>query len=159
VDPFTLGEVAKEIFSSPLVWAGAGPASLESEYVNRVADASTPAGFEVFKVVFHGSVIPSFVGPKMLSLDPFYDSSPKFKKPSTPTLGLSIEPLITPQWKGVGALLTHESKESDLVFLACTHPSPPPSLQYGPCLQSHGLSPTSTLSLSATLAAPAPWRA
>jgi hypothetical protein len=86
VDSLTLVEAGKEDFSSPLVWAGVGPASLESELVNTVANAPTIlvtlAGFSGFEVGLRRSVV--------------YDSSPKFKKPSTPTLGLSIDPLETP---------------------------------------------------------------
>lgn len=62
----------------------------------------------------------------MLSFDTFNDPVIEFRKPFTPTLGLSIAPYKTPHFEGTGALYLRESEDSKRVFLlTCAHVARP----------------------------------
>jgi hypothetical protein len=136
IDPLAFAEAGKTTFSPLLIWIGVEPKSLAYELANTAAEAVTflltEAGFSGFEIGFRESVVTrSVAGPKMLSFDPLFDYVPEFRKPFTPSLGLSIAPLKTPHFEGTGALYLRESKDSKRVFLlTCAHVARPPPV-YG----------------------------
>jgi hypothetical protein len=133
MDPLAFAEAGEKTFSPLLIWIGVEPESLAYELANTAAEAVTfllaQAGFSGFETGFRESVVTrSVAGPKMLSFDPLNDSVPEFRKPFTPTLGLSIAPFKTPHFEGTGALYLREGKDSKRVFLlTCAHVARPPA--------------------------------
>ncbi|EJC98230.1 uncharacterized protein FOMMEDRAFT_137152 [Fomitiporia mediterranea MF3/22] len=94
-----------------------------------IKDILSQAGFPDIEVAFRESEVTHSAGLKLLPFNPLVDPIPDFRKPFTPTLGLSITPFKTPYYEGTGALYFRLSRDDDrVVLLTAAHvarPLPP----------------------------------
>ena len=131
IDPVAFANAGeKKPFCPLLIWIGVKPNLLYGDAVaaaNAIKGVLSQAGFPNIEVAFRESEVTRFVsGPKLLPLDPL-DAIAKFRKAFTPTLGLSIAQLKTPDLEGTGALYFRLSKDDDrVVLLTAAHVARPP---------------------------------
>ena len=132
----------------PLILSiGVMPSSLVYENAVVAADGVkailAKANFPDIEVAFVESVVTrSATGPKLQSFDPLLDGVSEFRKPFTPTLGLSIAPLEFPYYEGTAALYFRVSKDDDRVaLLTCAHVARPPPVYANTGLTHHGTQP------------------
>jgi hypothetical protein len=87
------------------------------------------AGFADIEVAFRESEVNySVTGQKLQYFDPLLDSIAAFRKPFTPTLGLPIALLKTPQCEGTGGLYLRLSNDDERVaILTAAHVACPSS--------------------------------
>ncbi|KAG7096384.1 hypothetical protein E1B28_003828 [Marasmius oreades] len=125
----------KKPFCPLLVWLGVLPNTLPfkdakaaAEYIKGAILSQT--GFPGIEVAFRESEATLSVrGPKLLSLDPLLHPVPGFRKPFTPTLGLSIAPLKTPHYEGTGGLFFRlRNDQNSVVLLTAAHVARPPTV-------------------------------
>ncbi|KAI0369419.1 hypothetical protein BV20DRAFT_1020825 [Pilatotrama ljubarskyi] len=136
---------------NPLAYANAGEAALICDFVitigvqpgslayaaavaaARAVDVILEAaGFPEIQVAFIESIYRRHMsGPKLMSLNPMFDSEglPALRKPFTPTLSPSIAPLKSPHYEGTGGLffrLNTEEGDNRVALLTCAHVAHPP---------------------------------
>ena len=134
IDPVAFANAGEKTPFCPLImWIGVKHETLLFDAAVAAADAIkrilSLAGFPEVEVAFRESeVTHSVAGPKLLPFNPLVDPIPEFRKPFTPTLGLSIAPLKTPHYEGTGALYLRLSKDDErVVLLTAAHVARPPS--------------------------------
>ncbi|KAG7451365.1 uncharacterized protein BT62DRAFT_927053 [Guyanagaster necrorhizus] len=139
IDPVAFANAGEKTpFCPLLMWIGVKHKTLPFDVAVAAADAIkvilSLAGFPEIEVAFRESEVTHSVGgPKLLPFNPLLDSIPEFRKPFTPTLGLSIAPLKMPHYEGTGALYFHLGKDDDerVVLLTAAHVArPPPAYAY-----------------------------
>lgn len=132
IDPVTFANAGETTpFCPLLIWIGVKPKTLLFEdavtAANAIQGILSQAGFPEIEVAFRESEVTHSAGPKLLPFNPVIDHIPEFRKPFTPTLGLSIAPLRTPHYEGTGALYFRLSKDDDrVVLLTVAHVARPP---------------------------------
>jgi hypothetical protein len=134
IDPVAFTNAGEKTpFCRLLMWIGVKHETLPFEDAVAAADAIKGildlAGFPEIEVAFRESEVTHSVGgPKLLPFNPLLDPIPEFRKPFTPTLGLSIAPLKTPYYEGTGGLYFRLSKDDDrVVLLTAAHVARPPT--------------------------------
>ena len=136
-------------FCPLIISIGVMPSSLVYENAVVAADGVkailAEANFPDIEVAFVESVVThtrSATGPKLQSFDPLFDDVFEFRKPFTPTLGLSIAPLKHPYYEGTGALYFRLNKDDDRVaLLTCAHVARPPPVYANTGLTHHRSQP------------------
>ncbi|KAG8891324.1 hypothetical protein FRC01_014764 [Tulasnella sp. 417] len=160
IDPVAFANAGEEKpFCPLLMWIGVKHESLLFDAAVAAADAIkgilSIAGFPEIEVAFRESeVTHSVAGPKLVSFNPLLDPIPEFRKPFTPTLGLSIAPLKTPHYEGTGALYFRLGKDDErVVLLTAAHVArPPPAYPNAGTSRKHTRQHAKTSSPSATRA-------
>ncbi|KAG7442270.1 uncharacterized protein BT62DRAFT_973805 [Guyanagaster necrorhizus] len=145
IDPVAFANAGEKTpFCPLLMWIGVKHKTLPFDAAVAAADAIklilSLAGFPDIEVAFRESEVTHSVGgPKLLPFTPLFDRIPKFRKPFTPTLGLSIAPLKTPHYEGTGALYFRLGKDDDerVVLLTAAHVARPPAYAYMGTLRQH----------------------
>ena len=123
IDPVGFANAGEDTpFCPLLMWIGVRHKTLSFDNAvsaaNAVKDILCKAGFPEIEVAFRESVVTRSVGgPKLLPFNPLIDSVPNFRKPFTPTLGLSIAPLEDLGNEGTGTLYFRLSKDNNRVVL------------------------------------------
>ncbi|KAG7451368.1 uncharacterized protein BT62DRAFT_916395 [Guyanagaster necrorhizus] len=133
IDPVAFANAKEKTpFCPLLMWIGVKHKTLPFDVAVAAADAIkvilSLAGFPEIEVAFRESEVTHSVGgPKLLPFNPLLDCIPEFRKPFTPTLGLSIAPLKMPHYEGTGALYFHLGKDDErVVLLTAAHVVCPP---------------------------------
>jgi len=133
IDPVAFANAGEKTpFCPLLMWIGVKHETLLFDDAVAAAKAIkgilSQGGFPEIDVAFRESEVTHSVGgPKLLPFNPLIDPIPEFRKPFTPTLGLSIAPLKTPHYEGTGALYFRLSKDDDrVVVLTAAHVARPP---------------------------------
>ena len=133
IDPIAFANAGeKSPFCPLLMQIGVKPESLLYDATVAAAKAIkgilSLAGFPDIEVAFRESeVTRSMASPKLVSSNPLTNNIYDFRKPFTPTLGLSIAPLKTPHFEGTGALYLRLNKDNDrIVLLTAAHVIHPP---------------------------------
>lgn len=133
IDPVAFANTGEKTpFCPLLMWIGVQHEILLFDRAVAVADVIknilSLAGFPEIEVAFRESEVTySAGGPKLLPFNPLVDPIPEFRKPFTPTLGLSVAPLKTPHYEGTGALYLRLNKDDDrVVLLTAAHVARPP---------------------------------
>lgn len=133
IDPVAFANAGEKIPFCPfLVWIGVKHDTLLFDNAVAAANAIkailTSAGFPEIEVAFRESeVTRSIGGPKLHPFNRLVDPIPEFRKPFTPTLGLSIATLKTPHYEGTGALYFRLSEDDEhIVLLTAAHVARPP---------------------------------
>ncbi|KAG8893234.1 hypothetical protein FRB99_002117, partial [Tulasnella sp. 403] len=133
IDPVAFANAGEKTpFCPLLMWIGVRHETLLFDdavaAARSIKDILSQAGFPDIEVAFRESeVTHSVAGPKLLPFNPLTDPIPEFRKPFTPTLGLSIAPLKTPHYEGTGALYFRLSKDNKRVaVLTAAHVARPP---------------------------------
>ncbi|KAG8906166.1 hypothetical protein FRC01_008107 [Tulasnella sp. 417] len=137
IDPVAFANAGeKKPFCTLLIWIGVKQETLLFDAAVAAADVIkrilTVAGFPEIEVAFRESEVTHSVaqaGPKLFSFNPLDDPIPAFRKPFTPTIGLSIAPLKAPHLEGTGSLYFRLSKDDDrIVLLTAAHVARPPPI-------------------------------
>jgi hypothetical protein len=133
IDPVAFANAGEKTpFCPLLMWIGVKHETLDFDdavaAANAIKDILSQAGFPDIEVAFRESEVTYSVhaGPKLLPFNPLRNFIPEYRKPFTPTLGLSIAPLKTPHYEGTGALYFRLNKDDDrVVLLTASHVARP----------------------------------
>ncbi|KAG8797913.1 hypothetical protein FRC17_007607, partial [Serendipita sp. 399] len=135
IDPVAFANAGEKTpFCPLLMWIGVKPNTLLFDDAVAAANAIkrilSLAGFSDLEVAFRESEVTHSVGgPKLLPFNPLVEPIPEFRKPFTPTLGLSIAPLKMPHYEGTGTLYFRFSKDDKrVVLLTAAHVTCPPPM-------------------------------
>lgn len=129
IDPVAFANAGEKTpFCPLLIWIGVRHKTLLFDdavaAAKSIKDILSQAGFPDIEVAFRESEVTHSV---LLPFKPLFDPIPEFRKPFTPTLGLSISPLKTPDYEGTGALYFRLNKDDKrVVLLTAAHVARPP---------------------------------